>query len=75
MQTKTEKTISEKIKNLSPEQKEKVLEFVSGLDAPKKDIWARLDERLRSVPEEEFAEIPVDASANLKHYLYGSPRK
>ena len=75
MQTEIEKTIVEKVKNMSLAQQEKVLEFVSTLNLGKKNIWDKLDERLSKVPEEEFAELPVDASANLKHYLYGSPKK
>ena len=75
MQTEVDKTIAEKVKTLSPDQKEKVLEFVHTFDAPKKSIWDKLDERLSSVPEEEFAELPADASSNLSHYLYGVPKK
>lgn len=75
MQSETLEKITEKVKVLSAEQQEKVLEFVETLDAPKKTIWDKLDERLRNVPQEEFAELPADASANLDHYLYGSPKK
>ena len=67
--------IAEKVKILSVEQQEKVLEFVEILDIPKKTIWDKLDERLKNIPPEEFAEIPADASANLDHYLYGAPKK
>lgn len=75
MQVDLEKTIVEKVRTLSPEQKVKVLEFVSTLDLPKKSIWDKLEERLSSVPEDEFAELPADASSNLSHYLYGVPKK
>ncbi|MBX3267196.1 MAG: hypothetical protein KF831_10855 [Acidobacteria bacterium] len=75
MQTETEKTLVERVRSLSPEQQEKVLEFVSSLHQPKKTIWEKLDERLSKVPDEEFAELPADASSNLNHYLYGSPKK
>ncbi len=75
MQTGTLEKIAEKVKVLSAEQQEQVLEFVETLDVPKKTIWDKLDERLRNVPQEEFAEIPADASANLDHYLYGAPKK
>ncbi len=75
MQTDVVQTIVEKIKILSSEQQEKVLEFVETLDVPKKTIWDKLDERLKNVPPEEFAEIPADASSNLDHYLYGAPKK
>lgn len=75
MQTETEKTLVERVRSLSPEQQEKVLEFVSSLREPKKTIWEKLDDRLSKVPDEEFAELPADASSNLNHYLYGSPKK
>ena len=75
MQTDVVQIIVEKVKVLSAEQQEKVLEFVAALDIPKKTIWDKLDERLKNVPPEEFAEIPADASANLDHYLYGAPKK
>ena len=75
MQTNVAEKIVEKVKIMSAEQQEKVLEFVETLDIPKKNIWDKLDERLKNVPPEEFAEIPADASANLDHYLYGAPKK
>ena len=75
MQTDVAEKIVEKVKVMSAEQQEKVLEFVETLDIPKKNIWDKLDERLKNVPPEEFAEIPADASANLDHYLYGAPKK
>ncbi len=75
MQTEVAETIYQKVKMLPAEQQEKVLEFVDTLDASRKTIWDKLDERLKNVPTEEFAEIPADASANLDHYLYGAPRK
>ena len=75
MQTDVVQTIVEKVKVMSAEQQEKVLEFVETLDIPKKTIWDKLDERLKNVPQEEFAEIPADASTNLDHYLYGAPKK
>ena len=75
MQTEVAETIYQKVKSLPAEQQEKVLEFVDALDTPRKTIWDKLDERLKNVPTEEFAEIPVDASTNLDHYLYGAPKK
>ena len=75
MQTEVTEKIVQKIKVLSAEQQEKVLEFVEALDVQKKTIWDKLDDRLKNVPPEEFAEIPADASQNLDHYLYGSPKK
>jgi hypothetical protein len=75
MQTDIAVTIYEKVKGLSPDKQEKVLEFLDALDIPKKSIWDKLDDRLKDVPQEELAQLPADASANLEHYLYGSPKK
>ena len=74
MQTEVVKTITEKVTALTPEQQVEVLEFVSAIGA-RKSIWDKLDERLSTVPQEEFDELPADASSNLDHYLYGSPKK
>ncbi len=75
MQTDVAKTIYEKVKGLPPDKQEKVLKFLDALDAPKKSIWDKLDDRLKDIPQEELAQLPTDASANLDHYLYGSPKK
>jgi len=75
MQADTDQFIADKLRTLSSEQKKRVLDFVSSLTSDRKDIWAKLDERLSGVPDEEFAELPTDASENLNHYLYGSPKK
>ena len=75
MPTDVTEKVLQKMKVLSAEQQEKVLEFVETFDVQRKTIWDKLDERLKSVPQEELAEIPADASTNLDHYLYGSPKK
>jgi len=75
MQTDIAETIYEKVKGLPLDKQEKILEFLDALDVPKKSIWDKLDDRLKDVPQEELAQLPVDASANLDHYLYGSPKK
>jgi hypothetical protein len=75
MEKNIEQKIVDKVKILSEEQQEKVLEFVEAIDITKKSIWDKLEDRLKNVPEEELAELPADASVNLDHYLYGSPKK
>lgn len=75
MQTETERNLVESVRSLSKKQQEQVLEFVSTLTLSKKSIWDKLEDRLSKVPEEEFAELPADASSNFSHYLYGSPKK
>jgi hypothetical protein len=72
-----ETVLQTKIHVLSEEQQRRVLDFVEGLtdDEDKPSIWRKLEQRLEQVPPDEIAELPTDASENLKHYLYGSTKK
>lgn len=69
------KTIAEKVKILSAEQQEKVLEFVENLEPQGRTPWEIWQELLKDIPDEEWDEVPTDASVNLDHYLYGAPKK
>jgi len=40
-----------------------------------KPAWLRLVEIGDNLPQEELERLPADASENLDHYLYGTPRK
>ncbi len=75
MQADVVQTIVEKVKVLSAEQQEKVLEFVENLEPQKRTPWQIWQEQLKDIPEEELDKIPTDASVNLDHYLYGAPKK
>lgn len=75
MQTETLEKIAEKVKVLSEEQQEKVLEFVENLQPPRRTLWEMWQKHLKDIPEEELDKIPSDASVNLDHYLYGAPKK
>ena len=48
-------------------------------DAPsalaQKPLWEVIADIARTVPDEEWAKIPSDASYQLDHYLYGAPKK
>ncbi len=37
--------------------------------------WKRLLENMKDVPDEVFDRIPADSSAQLDHYLYGTPKR
>ena len=39
------------------------------------EILAMVDAIWSAVPEEELAKLPPDLSANLDHYLYGTPKR
>jgi hypothetical protein len=43
--------------------------------ARRKPLWQRAAELRNSVPEEEWAKLPVDGSNQLDHYIYGSPKR
>lgn len=75
MQTDVTAKIAEKVKVLSAEQKEKVLEFVERLEPQKRTPWQIWREHLKDISEEELDRIPTDGSVNLDHYLYGAPKK
>lgn len=75
MQTNVAETIIEKVKTLSADRQEKVLEFIDALETNKKSIWDKLDEHLKNIPEEQMAALPADASENIDHYLYGALKK
>jgi hypothetical protein len=70
-----EKTIAEKVHSLTPDQQQKVLEFVDGLVPQRRTLWDMWEERLKEIPDEEWEGVPTDASINLDHYLYGAPKK
>ncbi len=75
MQTNVADAIFKKVRSLPFEKQAEVLAFVDRLAAKKKNIWDQLEELMAEVPQEEMDELPVDASANIDHYLYGSPKK
>jgi hypothetical protein len=80
MQTEIAETIFEKVKTLSRNQQEEVLQIVEEKLSivSKKDprpIWDVISEISGDVPIEEWDKIPNDGSINHDHYLYGAPKK
>ena len=49
--------------------------FVLDPELQVKPIWEIAEELIKEIPEEEWKKIPTDASTQLDHYLYGSPKK
>jgi hypothetical protein len=37
--------------------------------------WKRVLQIMNTVPEAEFERIPADGSAQLDHYVYGTPKR
>jgi hypothetical protein len=67
-----------KLNQLSLSQQQEVLDFIEFLNQKnqsRQSIWDKIEERMAQVPAEVLAELPADASENLDHYLYGSPKK
>ncbi len=80
MQTEIAQTIFEKVKILSLDEQQEVLEIVEKKVSvsQKKDsrpIWEVITEISGQVPDEEWAKLPVDGAENHDHYLYGAPKK
>ena len=40
-----------------------------------KPIWEVFEEITASIPEEEWAKLPVDGAEQHDHYLYGVPKR
>jgi hypothetical protein len=38
-------------------------------------IWQAIQDNMKDVTPEEFAELPKDGASELDHYLYGHPRR
>ena len=69
MQTDIVDAIYERVKALPVDKQREVLRHVEELDMSNKNIWDKLEDYLKDVPDEEFASLPVDASENIDHYL------
>src|SRR5258708_983458 len=41
----------------------------------RKPIWERVNDLRDTIPAEEWDKLPVDGARQLKHYLYGSPKR
>jgi Arc/MetJ-type ribon-helix-helix transcriptional regulator len=38
-------------------------------------VWQKVLKNMEAVPDEVFDRIPADSSAQLDHYLYGTPKR
>lgn len=77
MQIDMAREIFEIVKILPQDKQKIILEQAEELAEaePKLSIWDRIIESGKSIPDEVWAELPVDGSEQLDHYLYGSPKK
>ena len=58
---------------LPPEKLEVVRDFIASLHRSQStsSVFEAIDESIRSVSEEDWEEVPSDASKRLDQYLYG----
>jgi hypothetical protein len=53
------------------------------IDAPHREapqiesrpIWELIEDNMKDVPPEEFAQLPSDGASEHDHYLYGHPKR
>ena len=41
----------------------------------RKPIWEEFEEIAASIPDEEWAKLPVDGAEQHDHYIYGTPKR
>jgi len=75
--TMNEETLKQNIvqdlDRLSPEQLEAVRDFIESLRRSQStsSIFQEIDESIQSISEDDWEEVPADASKRLDEYLYG----
>ena len=75
-------SVIEKVQALSPEQQQRVLEFVEIIEQegkPRRSLSEVMNqivgETFGRVPESDLSKLPTDASENLDHYLYRAAKQ
>lgn len=78
MQTDVAETIFDIVKVLPKTKQEKILDFVSELQAEEENslqsLFRKIEERGQNIPDEVWKELPSDGSEQHDHYLYGVPK-
>lgn len=75
METNFKEKIDERLESMSVDDQAKVWNFVESLTPQKRTPWQLWQEHLKEIPEDEWKDVPADASLNVDHYLYGTPKK
>ena len=79
MQTDVAETIFDIVKVLPKTKQEKVLNFVSQLQAEEEtsleSLFQEIEERGQNIPDEVWEEMPSDGSINHDYYLYGAKKR
>jgi len=65
--------IVQDLDRLSPEKLEEVRDLIESLQRTQSasSVFRKIDESIRSVSEDDWEEVPADASKRLDDYLYG----
>ncbi|HEY2866865.1 MAG TPA: hypothetical protein VGJ02_07225 [Pyrinomonadaceae bacterium] len=71
----TAEEIAIRVKRLSVEQQEKILEFVESFEPPRRSLLDVVKEIEETIPPEVLEKLPIDGAENHDHYLYGAPKK
>lgn len=77
MQTDVANEILDVLKVLPESKQRQILKQAKDLvkEESKLTIWQKIRAHAAEIPKEELDRMPTDASENLDHYLYGSPKK
>ncbi len=85
MVTNIEQTLVEKVRALSPEKQQELLDIVETLerevvsgetaDQDHRPIWEVIEEISSQAPMATWDDVPTDGSINVDHYLYGAPKR
>ena len=73
--TTTPQHISQSPGDQETSTEEKPQAILTGQSVTRRPIWEVIAEIGEQIPDEEWANVPSDASINYKHYLYGTPKK
>lgn len=73
--TTTPEHISQSRDDQETGMKEKPQTILTTQSVTQQPIWEVIAELGEQIPDEEWANVPSDASINYKHYLYGIPKK
>lgn len=77
MQTDVANEILDVLRILPESKQRQILKQAKDLakDESRLTIWQKIRAHGAEIPKEELERMPTDASENLDHYLYGSPKK
>ena len=73
--TTTPQHLSQSPDDQETSTKEKPQAILTAQRVTPRPIWEVIAEIGEQISDEEWANVPSDASINYKHYLYGAPKK